>query len=142
MSKTVKIKNNQPRLYTANGVTLQPGLNTLSEADAQKFLSHPHIAIKVERKLIELKDGAKVAPAKTEVESVEDSTKEPTPFDDLEYNIEGKGAHDSMDAIADIEDVEYLKHIAETETRSTVKKVAEKRIAKLAEAEQEHGGNE
>jgi cell wall-associated NlpC family hydrolase len=59
MSKHVEIKNNRPRIYTANGVTLQPGLNTLTAAQAKEFLAHPHIKIKQERGIIEVRGAAK-----------------------------------------------------------------------------------
>lgn len=63
MSKTVIIKNIRPRVYSANGVTLVPGPNELSEKDAQKFLEHPHIQIKIERGFIEVGEGVKLPKA-------------------------------------------------------------------------------
>jgi len=137
MTKTVKIKNERPRLYAANGVTLQPGLNTLSESDAEKFLKHPHIQIKVSRGLITLGEGVKLpksaATATEPKKGAQTETKEPTPFDGLEYNIDGLNAHDSMDKIDTIEDVAYLEHIVATEERKTVKAAAEKRLEELAD---------
>lgn len=143
MSKQVEIKNNRPRIYSANGVSLNPGLNRLSEAEAEKFLAHPHIQIKVDRGLIELRKGAKLpANAATATEpqggSDEDNGGEPNPFAELDYFIGEKNANDSMATIKDIEDKEYLEYIVATEERTTVKAAAEKRLAELAE----EGGQE
>lgn len=54
MSKTVHIKNNRPRIYTAAGLDLHPGLNKVDETKAKEFLANPIIKVKVERGFIEV----------------------------------------------------------------------------------------
>lgn len=144
MSKDVQIKNTRPRLYAANGITLQPGLNTLTADDAALFLAHPHIQIKVDRGFIELGKGVELpkgAATATEPKGTPNA-KTPTAFDGLEYNINGMNAHDSMDKIDSIEDVDYLNHIVATEERKTVKGAAEKRLAELAAAADDNDDEE
>lgn len=74
MTKLIEIKNTTKRVYGANDVDLVPGLNKVPAADAEKFLSHPHIQIKVERGLIELGKGVelpKVSGAKKATKATE-----------------------------------------------------------------------
>ena len=161
MSKDVKIKNNRPRIYTANGVTLQPGLNTLTAADAESFLSHPHMQIKVERDLIELGDGAKMPKGTAKKAAAKKSKKEEAAekkaadeaateaaaeneaaansgdegdadaFADLPYSIDGLNAKDAIAKIKVIEDVDYLMHVAENSEFQTVIDAAQNRALEL-----------
>lgn len=126
MSKTVEIKNNRPRLYTMNEVTLQPGLNKLDAEQAEKFLEHPHAAIKVERGIFEVKGDVK--PATKKAEGGEDK------------GGENKGnqptAAELIAIIEETEDRELLATAAGDE-RVTVKRAAEARLAELDEGGQE-----
>ena len=72
MTKYVEIKNHRPRIYTVGKVSLHPGLNTLTKADADELLKHPHTKIKQDRGFIEV-IGAKKQPAKAAVKPAADA---------------------------------------------------------------------
>lgn len=130
MTKQVKVKNNRPRLYTANGVTLQPGLNTLSQDDANKFLSHPHIAIKVERGFIEVVDGkvTKTVRAETPADTGGDSGEagNTTPA----VNLDGKTAPEIVELAKTSDDTAFLESLLSHEFK-TVQKAAQARLDAL-----------
>jgi len=126
MSKTVEIKNNKPRLYTMNEVTLQPGLNKLPAEKAEQFLAHPHAQIKVERGIFEVKGESKPAAKKAEGgqnKGEEDKGGQPT-------------AAELIAIIEETEDRELLATAAGDE-RVTVKRAAEARLAELDAGGQE-----
>jgi hypothetical protein len=118
MSKTVQIKNNKDRIYTIDGVRVVPGLNTLSKADADLVLNHPHGAIKLERKIFEVRAGeAKKAAANTESEK-------PKTLADM-------NADEVIELIGKSKDIEKLKAVLESDTRVTVQRAAQSRIDEL-----------
>jgi len=114
MSKIVEIKNNRPRIYSANGVTLQPGLNKVPAEDAEKFLKHPHILIKQDRGFIEVR-GSKAV-------NNEDATGD--------EELASKSAKELVDMIKQSEDKGLLENLAKDE-RSTVYKAAQVRLDEL-----------
>lgn len=125
MSQTVEIKNNRPRLYTMNGVTLQPGLNKLNAAQAEKFLAHPHAKIKVERGIFDVKGNVKPAENNTKLEEGDKEPKGNQPT-----------AAELIAIIEVTEDIELLTTAA-GDSRVTVKRAAEARLAELEEGGQE-----
>ncbi len=133
MSKIVTIKNTKPRIYTMNGVTLQPGLNKFDEDKAAKFLEHPHAQIKIEAGIFEVGKG-KAPAAKKAADNGDKGNggdaggNEPT-------------AAELIEIIEKTEDRELLA-TASGDSRVTVKRAAEARIEELDAAAAAAAGNE
>lgn len=130
MSKIIEVKNNRPRIYTMNDVTLQPGLNKLSQEQVDKFMEHPHAAIKIERGFIEVR-GAAAKPAANKNAGGEST------------GTTGGDAPTAAELIAIIEQTEDRELLANAakDPRVTVKRAVEARLAELDEQAAGSGGN-
>ena len=126
----VKIKNNRPRLYSANGVTLQPGLNELTPVDAGLFLSHPHVKIKHDRGFIKLISGEAIMP-----EGMPGAgTRVPVAFDDEESEQTVKQTRaNAADTITLIKGAENREAVVPflNDDRTTVVAAAQAKLSEL-----------
>lgn len=120
----VEIKNNRPRLYTANGVTLQPGLNKLSPVDAGLLLSHPHAVIKQERGIFKVVSGTPEMPKGSDA---------PAPAAKKEETPPRANAADTITLIKGAENRDAVVPFL-TDDRSTVVAAAQAKIAEFDEA--------
>lgn len=128
MSKFIEIKNNKPTLYSANGITLQPGLNRLDEESAKKFLSHPHVKIKADRGILEVRGAVRaevvdeVLPEETEGEEVEAIEA---------INLDSMSAKAAIKTIAISDDVDFLVSVIVNDSRTTVIDAAQARLEEI-----------
>lgn len=67
---------------------------------------------------------------------------EPDLFAGIEHKIEGLNADEAISNIALIEDIDYLEHIVDNDTRKTVIKAATARIEEIKAADENESGSD
>lgn len=110
----MKLKYNRPNTYTCIGVRLLPGINTVDDEKAKRFMAQPGVKARVDAGVIEKVTGKEAEPGK-----------EPT-------------AAELKKDIPEMYDVARLRELAEDE-RKGVADAAAKRLKEIEDATNPNG---
>ncbi|MBC3540653.1 hypothetical protein ACFSC6_12245 [Rufibacter sediminis] len=129
----MQIKYNKANTYSANGVTLLPGVNTVADADAKAFLEHPHVKIKIKRGFIQVMAEKTV---RSEKPVGVQGNGNPVGNTNGQTNLDEMKAGEIVALVEKSEDKAFLESLKDHQFK-TVHDAAEKRLKELEESTSE-----